>query len=278
MTVLVIPNLQKEKAKEITLQALALLQQNHVRVCMENALQPCFGACEPVEFCTLEQGFSACDSVITIGGDGTILRAARQGMAYHKPILGINVGRLGFLATVEPNELHKLQLFIDGRCRTDKRSVLHGCTLQDGKNYMALNDLVIKRTTPMQAMDIQIFCDDIPVNSFYGDGVVIATPTGSTAYSLSAGGPILDAKIAGTVVTPLCAHSMKSPPMVFSAERKLRVEVDCDDALLGCDGAVVSRLEQGDKVEITCAKDCITLVSFNDAEQFEAIDNKLRGR
>lgn len=226
--------------------------------------------------------FSNCDAVVTVGGDGTILHVARRSLAHGKPLLGINLGRMGFLATVEVDELEKLRRLVDGDYTLDHRAILS--VRVDGETpcvQTALNDVVVAKQSLGQTADISIYCDDILVNHYLGDGVIIATPTGSTAYSLSAGGPILDARIAGIVMTPLCAHSMHTPPMVFSANRRLRVMAHSpfgDEVRLSCDGQADISIHRGDTIEIALSDQYISLVSFNEADQFEAIDTKLRGR
>ena len=229
------------------------------------------------------KAFELCDVIVTVGGDGTILHAARQSLGYNKPLLGINIGRMGFLATVEAYEMEKLERLVHGEYILDRRSILSVSV--DGQNRFrqtALNDVVISKSGISQTVDVEIFCDDILVNHYQGDGVVIATPTGSTAYSLSAGGPVLDAHIAGLVVTPICAHSLHSPSMVFSAGRRLRVSLSSPlgphNALLSCDGRSPETISCQDTVDVALSDKYISLICFNEADQFEAIDKKLKGR
>ena len=231
----------------------------------------------------LQQEIKRADLLIAFGGDGTILHAARQSLGYNKPLLGINIGRMGFLATVEAYEMEKLERLVHGEYILDRRSILSVSV--DGQNRFrqtALNDVVISKSGISQTVDVEIFCDDILVNHYQGDGVVIATPTGSTAYSLSAGGPVLDAHIAGLVVTPICAHSLHSPSMVFSAGRRLRVSLSSPlgphNALLSCDGRSPETISCQDTVDVALSDKYISLICFNEADQFEAIDKKLKGR
>ena len=164
----------------------------------------------------------------------------------------------------------------------DERALLQVCV--HGANSFrqyALNDVVISKPGLNQTIEVSITCDGIPVNQFMGDGVVVATPTGSTAYALSAGGPVLDARIAGIVMCPVCAHSMHSPPMVFSAQRKLCVHTmgrGSAGALVSCDGWTPEKIAFGDTVEVSLSNRSVSLVSFSEADQFEAIDKKLKGR
>ncbi|MEG2595670.1 MAG: NAD(+)/NADH kinase [Ruthenibacterium sp.] len=282
MTVFLVPNLDKEEAPGTVREILRILKKLKVHILLCDEIGVAFFAPE-AEYLSEEACFAQCDFIITVGGDGTILHTARRGFGYHKPMLGINLGRLGFLATVETNELEvKLARLVNGEYTLDVRNILKVETGGDASFCQtALNDVVIAKTDISQTIDIAVFCDTILVNHFQGDGVIIATPTGSTAYSLSAGGPVLDAHIAGIVVTPICAHSMHSPPMVFSAARKLRVCVKSphtSGALMSCDGMEDRSIEGGEYVDVSLSDAYVALVCFNEADQFEAIDKKLKGR
>ncbi len=279
MTIFLKVNTQKEHATKIALEAAEILIDNGVKVLTDCEFAP-VGSMGHIEVLPIKLCLTQCDIIITVGGDGTILQIAKLCEGYERPILGINVGRLGFLAAIEANELYKLQKIVDEKYVVDKRCMLK---VIDENNTIknALNDVVIGKTSVSQTIDVKIYCDDTLVNDYRGDGVIISTPTGSTAYSLSAGGPLLDAKVAGFVVTPLCAHSMHSPPMVFSAERSLRVEVFGNKDLsfmYSCDGHDETQIKSGDYINISLSERYMQLISLSDTEQFEAIDKKLKGR
>ncbi|WP_367925224.1 NAD(+)/NADH kinase [uncultured Ruthenibacterium sp.] len=283
MTVFLALNLGKEQSVPIARKVIAIFQRLNVQVILEKRAFPFFQQETFVRFMLQNDALSECDIIITIGGDGTILHIARYSLGSGKPLFGINLGRMGFLATVEENELEtKLARLVKGDYTLDQRRLL-SVSVQ-GKNTFqkyALNDLVVFKRSIAQTVDVQIWCDDILVNHYQGDGVVVATPTGSTAYSLSAGGPVLDARISGLVVTPICAHSMHSPPMVFSAERKLRIQVSSptqEFAFLSCDGMQEEQIARDDIVDVSLSAHYISLICFNEADQFEAIDKKLKGR
>lgn len=277
MKALIIPNLQKNGAKEFTEKVAKKLASLGALIIMQDSLKSDFVNIN-AEFLQDEQAYCECDAVITIGGDGTILHSAKLCARHDKPILGFNLGRMGFLATAEINELEKLTALVNNNYLVDKRLLL-SVSINNGDKYRktALNDVVISKSNVTQIMDIEVFCDNILVNTFRADGVVVATPTGSTAYSLSAGGPILDAKIDGIVVTPICAHSLNSPPMVFSAQRSIRVKV-YNKAQLSCDGADIQHIDENDEITVSLSEKSIELICFNNASQFEAIDKKLKGR
>lgn len=282
MTVFIFSNLYKDHGLVVTKQAAQVLIQHHAKVIL---LQECQALCKlpDVAYLSQEEAFKMADLVVSVGGDGTLLHAGKECIAYDLPILGINAGRLGFLATCEVDELsRKIVQIMQGNYELDERQMLccrtHGSAVWQAT---ALNDVVVYAENRLQTADFTICCDGIAVNRFSSDGVIIATPTGSTAYSLSAGGPIMDAHISGFVVTPICAHSLKSPAMVFSADRKLTVSAMPrfgDTVYVSSDGAEKCALAPGDTVEVSLSEKKLKLISLSPAEQFEAIDKKLMGR
>ena len=242
MTIYISPNPGKTSASEIALRAAQILLTHGAAVLMSDALREgCSTA--GVIYLPLEQCLERADVILTIGGDGTILHEANLSLRYAKPILGINLGRCGFLATCEIGEMEtKLAAVARGDFQLDNRMLLYARVLgQDGWEGHALNDVVVTKGRLQQAIDFSIYCDDILVEHYRGDGVIVAPPTGSTAYSLAAGGPILDSQTKGVVVTPICPHSLASPAMVFAQERKLNVcvgQVADDEVFISCDGGI----------------------------------------
>lgn len=279
MIVFIMPNLGNQNAAAAVKDAAATLCRCGAQVLLSDRLCAQFAEL-PVRFLPEPEAFTQCDVIVTVGGDGTILHAARQSLGFGKPLLGINVGRLGFLAMVEVNEMEKLERLVRGEYSCGRRALLSVSIQGQEEAQTALNDVMICKNIPTQTVDIAVYCDDILANHFRGDGVVIATPTGSTAYSLSAGGPVLDAHIAGLVVTPVCAHGLHSPPMVLSAQRRLRILASAaygaPNPLLSCDGGSLREIAPGQDVTIALSSQSVSLVQFNEADQFEAIDKKLR--
>lgn len=282
MTVCVLPNPHKSEAFVTAKKASEILLALGVRVILlESRRESCF--VQGIEYRCAADAFQAADVLLTIGGDGTILRAARESLPFHKPILGVNLGRTGFLATCETEELEtKLAALASGRYDLTSRMMLDA--QGEGPNgrwkLTALNDIVIYRIDPLHTIDCSVSCDDMLVNHCRGDGMIVATPTGSTAYSMSAGGPILDAEIEGIVVTPICPHSLQSPSMVFSAHRHITIQIDDNGqgACISSDGAQQIQLLPNSPVDIKLSKQHFQLVAFNRADQFNAIDQKLKGR
>ena len=279
MKVYLIPNMSKSQAIPVAKRAIEILTALGVEV----VLPPQARLDENSHCMPPAQAYEEADVVLTVGGDGTILHAARAGLVYHKPIMGVNLGRTGFLATCEVDQLdEKLRLLVEGKYQLDDRMMLDIRVPGYGAwNSMALNDVAVYSSDRRKATRYDIYCDGLKVNHFRGDGVVVSTPTGSTGYSLSAGGPILDAHISGLIVTPICAHSIHVPPIVFSAERRLTICAQPEgneNICFFCDGANEQVLPAGASVEITRARHSIQLIEFQAGDQFRAIDEKLRGR
>lgn len=282
MTVYISPNPGKAMAYGISQRATQILLTHGAQVLMQDGLQ---AECMTmgVEYLAQKECLERTDVILTIGGDGTILHEANLSLEYRKPILGINLGRCGFLATCEVDEMEaKLSAVARGEYFLDNRMLLYVRVLGDNSwEGHALNDVVMTKGRLQQAVDFSIYCDDILVEHYRGDGVIVATPTGSTAYSLAAGGPILDSQTKGIVVTPICPHSLASPAMVFAQERKINLcvgQVADEEVFISCDGDAGYSVKAGATAEVRLSDQVVQLITFSKADQFQAIDQKLRGR
>ncbi len=282
MTVYISPNPGKAMAYGISQRAAQILLTHGARVLMQDGLQ---AECMTmgVVYLSQKECLERTDVILTIGGDGTILHEANLSLEYRKPILGINLGRCGFLATCEVDEMEaKLSAVARGEYFLDNRMLLYVRVLGDDSwEGHALNDVVMTKGRLQQAVDFSIYCDDILVEHYRGDGVIVATPTGSTAYSLAAGGPILDSQTKGIVVTPICPHSLASPAMVFAQERKINLcvgQVADEEVFISCDGDAGYSVKAGATAEVRLSDQVVQLITFSKADQFQAIDQKLRGR
>ena len=193
------------------------------------------------------------DVMIVLGGDGTLLKAARRCSPAGIPLLGINLGRVGYMAELEINELHMLGRLIDGKYNVESRMMLDAAI--PGKSGMfALNDAVLGAESVFRMVDIELCCDGKIVNHYRCDGLIVSTPTGSTAYSLSAGGPVIDPCMDAIAVTPVCAHSLSAAPIVFSASSVLEVRnlsKRSPEMCLSLDGSEMFRVGYGESVRIT---------------------------
>jgi NAD+ kinase len=222
------------------------------------------------------------DYVMIIGGDGTFLHTSHHFIGSELPLLGINVGRLGFLTDVETEELTKaLAMISDGNFKVEKRMMLKTKHMRNHKvleSSYALNDYVINRAPDSQMLKIKLYINNELVNKFRGDGLIIATPTGSTAYSLSAGGPIINPRqIKAILITPICAHNLHLRPMVISNKEAIRIVVDSDGrSIKGCaDGRQKNKLIPGDEIQLTGADQELSIIKLPDRTFYTILKEKM---
>ncbi len=228
------------------------------------------------------------DLVITVGGDGSMLYAARRIAGRHVPLLGINRGRLGFLADVGPEHmLAHVDHILAGRYVSEQRMLLDAALLKNGKvvaNAIALNDVVVKRHATGRMVEYQTFVDGSYVNTHLGDGFIVATPTGSTAYALSCGGPIVEPGLDALVLTPICPHTLSDRPLVIPGNRVAEVRLHAtpspgtkqvDQADVSCDGELLGRLVPGASVRVSAARERIELVHPVGYDYFGILRSKL---
>ena len=223
----------------------------------------------------------AVDALLTLGGDGTLLRAARLLGGREVPILGINLGRLGFLTACGPEEIESaLQRFVAGDYVSDARMTLDA-VVSDGDepqaSWRALNDVVLKQGGKARVMRLHIEVNGEEIAQYAADGVVIATPTGSTAYSLSVGGPVVDPALESIILSPISAHSLTSRPLVLppSAEIVVRVEDDDSDQLVTIDGQIGTTFTSHQHLTVRRAGRRVLLVRFPEMTFFERMRRKL---
>ena len=236
-----------------------------------------------IRMSTLEQELPDADLLVCFGGDGTILHAARDATTHNVPILGVNLGSVGFMAELERTELSLLSLLGKGSHRMEERMMLDIRVVRAGKvisENLALNDAVISNGSMARVAELDVLADDELVTEVTGDGVIIATPTGSTAYSMSAGGPIVEPTSACVIVTPVCAHQLSARAMVLGAERKIAVQLSRGSRkhlFLSVDGGKALRLSGGDRVEIRRSEHTTKLVRLSERSFYQIIRQKLGG-
>lgn len=223
------------------------------------------------------------DLLVTFGGDGTLLRGARLLHGRDVPILGVNFGRVGFLTSVARDGAQKALLgFAAGEYRLSPRSALTATVrAPDGASrgeYLALNDVVLHKGGVARVVRFQVLIDGEPMGPVSGDGIVIASPTGSTAYSLSAGGPVVVPTLDAMIVTPICAHSLGVRPLVVRSDAEIHVEpVDPrpDELLVSFDGQQTATFGANDVLEVRQATERVVLVRFGDPGFFRTMRDKL---
>jgi NAD+ kinase len=218
---------------------------------------------------------------LVLGGDGTLLSAARAVAHEGVPILAVNLGSLGFLTEVPLSEMYATLEALDaGQCPVEERSVLDSQLIRGDEclaRHFALNDVVVNKSAISRLVDFDLLIDGVFVFNYKADGVIVSTPTGSTAYSLAAGGPILMPAVGAFVVTPVCPHSLTHRPLVVTdqAQIELRVETGAEEAFLSIDGQVGMPVQQGDRVLCRRAPHTVKLMRVR-RTFFEVLRNKLK--
>lgn len=235
--------------------------------------------------CTEDKPFKDYDFVITLGGDGTVLYAARNCVEYDVPVFPVNLGQFGFMASVQPNEWQQcLEAFLEGNAPFQKRSMIKASLYRQDKlesQQLALNDIVIsaKHTARTVAMDFLFDSDHLC--KLKSDGVIISTPTGSTAYSASAGGPIVDPVLDALVMTPINSFSLSSRPIVLRPDGTLTINIQpcrTKEIRMLADGLEPVKLMEGDKIQIKLIDKKVKLICCTQEKFFNALRSKLNWR
>ena len=235
-----------------------------------------------------DENIKICDFVIAVGGDGTIIHAAKNAAFHSKPVLGINNGRLGFMAGLEPSELSRLDALITGRYTLQNLMMLKVTVESKGgeKQLFCLNDAVVSKGALSRIIDISVDCDRQSLIRYRADGLIVSTPTGSTAYSLSAGGPVVDPAVSSILITPICPHSLISRSIVVNPDAQIEINasretsIDGDnDIFLTIDGEQSLPLAPGDTVTVCRAGDVTAkLCRIKDENFYVAIKSKMTER
>jgi NAD+ kinase len=219
-----------------------------------------------------------------LGGDGTLLGVARQLAHWDVPLLGINVGHLGFLSEAEPTDIEEtVRRIAEREYDLEQRLMLEAEVYRNGApvtRLLGLNDVGIGKGSFARMVTVDVFVDGVYFDSFSGDGLIVSTPTGSTAYSLSCGGPIVVPQVNVMLITPICPHTLSARPCVISHEQQIRLIVRAthEDLGLTVDGQVGVRLQSGDEVRVKAAAERTTLVKWRDREFFKVLRQKLHGQ
>lgn len=219
-----------------------------------------------------------CDALVTLGGDGTLISAVRRSFNYGIPIFGVYAGNLGFLADVNINELDAFVTKLStGDYRIDERSVLEATFIKNKQEIKvhAFNDIVFTRPSISNMIHIETLVDNKAFNTYYGDGVIVSTPTGSTAYNLSAGGPVLFPLTKVFTLTPICPHSLTQRPVVLPGEFSIEMKTTDSKALIIVDGQDMHEFNQGDSIHIKLSDNFAKLIHRNEFNYFDVLKEKL---
>lgn len=278
----VIPNWHKDKANLVVDKITSFFKQRQVDLRVANSTEADFYS----ETSLAEQLRGWLDNlklIIVVGGDGTILRVARDLACWDVPILGINLGQKGFLAEIEVEQMERfLQYIAADQYAYQERMMIEAILLREGEElgkYLALNDIVVSRGPFSRIIKIETFVNNDYMESYSGDGVIVATPTGSTGYSLSAGGPIVNPTMNLFLITPICPHSIYNRSVVINATDVIKMRIDSRQVqvVLTVDGQVRFALEDEDQIIITSSGQTVKLVCFDDYSFYRMLHQKLKG-
>jgi NAD+ kinase len=218
------------------------------------------------------------DFLVTLGGDGTLISTVRRSFKYDIPVLGVYAGTLGFLADINLNELeHFIAEMLEGRYRVDERSILEAKFKENNQEIIlyAFNDIVLTRPSVSNMIHIETLVDSKAFNTYYGDGIIVSTPTGSTAYNLSAGGPVLFPLTDVFALTPICPHSLTQRPVVLPGKFSIEMKSPKDRALIIIDGQDKHELESKESIHIQLAQKRVKLIHREAFNYFDVLKEKL---
>ena len=283
MKTAVVVNLSKEEAISCAGEISLLMLSNNSDVFMLSECAPFYKGVKVSYTDTIEELFRICDIAITVGGDGTIIHAAKYAARFDKPLIGVNVGRLGFAAAIEIDGIRELTRILDGNYSVEERVLFDVEVIKNGvsKNYLAVNDAVIARGQLSKIIDLQVTLDDEEIAKYRADGLLFSTPTGSTAYSLSAGGPIIAPQLDCILMTPVCPHSLFSRSVIFEGNSVLTVSVKIPDeccCVLTIDGEKNVDILADDIVKIKKSDLKLKFVSINKRNFYRKLNEKLKER
>ena len=283
MVVAIPVNMTRKHARDVAVNVCREFKRLGVTVLMAEELKTDFSDCQ-VSFCGEKECIEGCDFVISIGGDGTIIHTSNAASLYNKPVLGINAGRLGFLAGIEKTELYLLERLITGEYTVENRmrlSVRHFEGDRLINEYTCLNDVVIARGSSLHMCEIEARSNSRLLYNYLADGLIVATPTGSTAYSLSSGGPIVDTDIESIILTPISNHSLFSRSIIFKPESVIEFSVkNCGscDAVMSCDGEKGVALTENTRIIVTKSETPTKIVKIKSDNFSDILNRKLTKR
>ncbi|MBO5857821.1 MAG: NAD(+)/NADH kinase [Clostridia bacterium] len=255
MKIALIPNMTRQNTPDVTKKLLKEFEKLQVTVFLDESFKSSFTHSDYIEYCDIEESIADCEIVVTVGGDGTFIKSAKLSAEKCKPLLCINAGKLAYLAGLESSELELLSEIVKGNFKTEKRMMMTATIIDKCGEVLyqsnCLNDAVVSRSGNIRIMKLSINCNDAPLMDYRADGVIVSTPTGSTAYSLSAGGPVIEPQIDSMLITPVCCHSFFSRSVVLRPDSVIEIMHDnSGEAVLSCDGEEAVLIPDGAIVKI----------------------------
>ncbi|MDD3839186.1 MAG: NAD(+)/NADH kinase [Clostridia bacterium] len=278
-----IPNELKDKNLKITWKLQSWLCQRGCKVYIPSTFKKQKDDLN-LNFIDFPAIFNACQMVIVLGGDGTLLRVAKSAAHCNTPILGVNLGRLGYLTEIEIKDMFEvISQILEGNYIIEKRMMLKAKILKgtlEKTSFLALNDVGVAKGSLSRMILLKTYIDDYFVDTFPADGLIVSSPTGSTAYSLSAGGPIISPKMESLLITPICPHTLHSRPIVISDSETVKIKVvgDYENILVTIDGQEGYSLNKGEVVLVSKADIYTQLVRYKDKNFYSILRKKLSER
>ena len=275
------PNMRKDGARAVLPDVCARLHRQGVRLMLPVQMRNVPLDLPGVDYMEPDAAIRLADLAVVLGGDGTMLRLARVAALHEVPMLGINVGHVGFMTELEPSELGEMEKLFTDEYSIDSRMMLQVSVIRDRRVVYendALNDVVVAKGTAFRVVSVSILADDKEVTRFNGDGVIVATPTGSTAYGLSAGGPVIEPSAENTAVIPICAHALTAKSFVFAPERRITLAAACEggsEVFISTDGGQSFAVRPDDRVVITRSPLRTRLVRLKGLSFYQILQQKL---
>lgn len=277
MQIAVFPNMSKRRAGEIVDRIFNFYNNKDVRIVMP--------ATEARQYRKDEYGLPCVERVhvdmaLSIGGDGTLLGVCRRFGDQSVPVCGINLGTLGFLADIEPRELEsRLGKILAGQYRVERRLLISGYVRNElGEKFLgnAINDVVITKGGVARMLRLGLYINETHLMDYKADGLIVASPTGSTAYSLSAGGPILNPNIRALLLTPICAHTFQMRPLIVNEDDEVLIKISAmQDVIVTLDGQVSHKIQPNDDVIVKKSTATAQIVKFDDKNYYDVLKAKM---
>lgn len=282
--VILSPNPYRDKNFQTLREAVKILKDAglEVRICLPFDVDSTYELPGDLHFSRLAKELPNADLVICFGGDGTILHMAKSATRFDIPILGVNIGTMGFMAELESTELQMLSKLATDEYTIDPRMLLD-VTVQRDRDILfhdiCMNDVVITKGAVARIIHLDVRCDHVEVMEFGGDGLIVATPTGSTAYNLSAGGPIVEPDAHNILLTPICAHDMVSRSIITSDKREIAVELTRNarrNAFLSVDGGKAFKMNMGDVATVRKSQKETKLIRLKNRSFYDVVNAKFK--
>lgn len=278
----VLPNFTRRKAAEVTAALASQLTSLGAGLLFDEELRGILPEVEGAEFCRAEELIAACDTVVAVGGDGSVIKAAKTASPFGKNVIGVNAGKLAYLCELDADELPLFAEIIKGNYSVRKRMMLHVELLSEGRTLYkdeCLNDIVFSRGNEIKLTDICVSANGKQISDYIADGVIFNTPTGSTAYSLSAGGPVIDPGSDVISLVPVCPHSLTCRPFIFGGDTQFEVvrgkREDTADIYFSCDGSPSQILPENAKMFIERSHTEVSFISLKSDNFIDVLNKKL---